>query len=730
MTYAPDNWSAHQLTTFLGALAPACPAADVANIGIQRITEAVDAEIGALVGAAGVVCSIGFPYGEAPEQTIGEAIESGSGTLVVPGVGEGHSLVMPIEDELLTSLLLVRLGDDPFSREEVNLVAGMVRVVELALQNRRAFEAERAIRASLQERQSLLERLARIERSISLRAPLVDVLDAITQGAAELFRQEVVGLRLVDPDDPTQLVLVSSYGLTPDQERELLRQSNHSSAGGRAFVEQRLVIVDDYQHDDIGVPKLRADRLQAAMAAPVREDGKIAGSLTVATYRAGHVYSESEQEMLLALAEHASLALTDARMIEAMRVAEQEKDAMLADVLAGIEEREQLEGQLRQVQKMEAIGQLAGGIAHDFNNLLMIILGAGELVADSLDSDDPGRGHLAEIIGAAERAAGLTHQLLAFSRKEIVQPQVVRLDEVVPDLLALLRRTIRESIEIDHEGTPDLWSTMIDRSQLEQVLVNLSVNAGDAMPGGGTLRVTTENRVVDEGGAGTHPGLVAGDYVVLSVCDTGAGMTPEVAARAFEPFYTTKPRGSGTGLGLATVYGIVQQAGGSIFIDSEPGRGTTVSVYLPATEARARTVEPAAAARREPGGETILLVEDEDGVRGVVTRILERNGYHVLSARSGAEALETAAAHPGRIALALTDVVMPGLSGPDFADRVKAVKPDLKIVFMSGYPDDVAAELGVLDPHTNYLQKPFGEAAVLETLARALEAPVAPELVG
>jgi signal transduction histidine kinase/CheY-like chemotaxis protein len=717
-----ENWSTYQLTEFLGAVATLRRADDVAGSAMQRIAEAVDAEIGAFVGTAGIVTSIGFPFGKAPEQTIADAIEAGSGCLTVPGVGCGHSLVVPIEDEHFTSLLLARLGDDQFSSDEVNLVQGMVRVLELVLQNLRAFETERAMRASLQERQSLLEKLARIELSISHRAPLAEVLDAITEGATELFGDSMVGLRLVDPEDPEQLLLVSSRGIDPGRDHGALRRtSTRSTLGGRAFLEERLVIVDDYQNSDLALDELRADRLQVAMSAPVREGGKAVGSLTVATHRPGRVYSSSEREMLQALAEHASLALTDARMIEAMRTAEREKDAMLADLLAGIEQRAQLEDQLRQAQKMDAVGQLAGGIAHDFNNLLMVILGYSTFVAEELGERDPLADSVREISGAAERAAALTRQLLAFSRKEVVRPQTIDLNQAVPDLLNLLRRMLRESIEFELELAPGVWSTNIDRSQLEQVIVNLAVNAGDAMPGGGTLRVTTENRTLAEEDARLRTGLAPGNYVVLSVSDTGEGMVPEIAARAFEPFYTTKPRGSGTGLGLATVYGIVTQAGGDIDLCSEPGRGTTATVYLPAAaEAIEQTPATCRPGPSAPCAGTVLVVEDEDTVRTLVQRILERNGYRVLAAGSGMEALQTAALHDGEIEVVLTDVVMPGMSGRDFADQVTAATPGLKIVFMSGYPDEVAADLGVLGPETNYLQKPFTEAGVLAALHRAL----------
>ena len=722
--HAGDNWSTYQLIEFLGAVGTLRRADDVAGRAIQRIAEAVDAELGALVGTEGVLSSIGFPFGEAPEATIADAIESGSGWLDVPGVGRGPTLVVAIEDERFASLLLVRLGEESFTRDEINLVGAMVRVLELVLQNLRGLEAERTVRTTLQERQALLERLARIERSISLRAPLADVLDAITQGLAELLGDEVAGLRLVDPLDPEQLLLVSSRGLTPAQERALRRGPSNASTGGQAFLRGELVIVEDYERSDVGVSELRAERLQAAMAAPVREDGRIVGSLTVATYRAGRRYSASEREMLQAFAEHASMALTDARMIEAMRAAEQEKDVALDELRRGIEEREQLESQLRQSQKMDAVGQLAGGIAHDFNNLLLVILNYSELVAESLDCEDPRRESMLEIVGAAERAAALTRQLLAFSRKEVVRPETIDLNEAVSDLLRLLRRTLRESIELEVALAPALLQTEIDRGQLEQVLMNLVVNAGDAMREGGTLRVETTAQTVGEDASAALPGIVPGDYVVLSVLDSGEGMPAEVVERAFEPFFTTKERGSGTGLGLATVYGIVKQAGGYVSLESTSGSGTTASVYL---RVSADEIERTAPRSVPPGREarcagSILLVEDEDSVRVLLERVLARGGYHVLSARSGCEALEVAAAWEGEIELVLTDVVMPGMSGRELAERIASSRSQVPVVFMSGYPDAVAGELCVLGPETHYLQKPFTAPAVLELIGRVLDA--------
>jgi PAS domain S-box-containing protein len=368
----------------------------------------------------------------------------------------------------------------------------------------------------------------------------------------------------------------------------------------------------------------------------------------------------------------------------------------------------QLEEQYRQAQKMEAVGKLTAGIAHDFNNLLTAINGFAELMQFQLPPDDPCQELAARVLGSGRRAADLVRQLLAFSRKQIIQPQVLDLNAVVADLDKLLGRIIGEHITMQTALAPGLWPVRVDPAQIEQVVVNLSVNARDAMPGGGRLTIQTANVVLDEAYGANHLGVAPGEYVLLTVSDTGVGMSAEVQAHLFEPFFTTKAPGKGTGLGLATVYGIVKQSGGHIWVYSEEGLGSAFKIYLP----RAAT-DMASQLGKEGGGpvptgqETILLVEDNPEVRDLARQVLVRQGYTVLEAAEGEEALRRAEEHAGPIHLLLTDVVMPGMTGKALAERLGGLRPDLKVLYMSGYTDETIAHHGVLEPGVAFLQKPF-----------------------
>lgn len=384
-------------------------------------------------------------------------------------------------------------------------------------------------------------------------------------------------------------------------------------------------------------------------------------------------------------------------------------------------EKENLEGQLRQSQKLEAVGQLAGGIAHDFNNLLAIILNYAQFVREEVPPGSVPHEDVSQILNAAEKASRLVKQLLAFSRRDIVKPEVVDLNEVVSDIHKMLARTTKESIDLVIDLDEDLWSTEADHGQIEQVLLNLAVNADAAMPNGGTLQIRTSNRRIDEEAAAQKAELRAGDYVCLSVSDDGVGMSEAVAGHAFEPFFTTKGIGEGTGLGLSTVYGIVKQSNGYIYMYSEEGRGTTFNIYLPATNAPA-TVEGHIPLdlQSHRGNETILVVEDEEGVRDISERILRRAGYDVVSAAHPAAALELIA-RGKKVDLLLTDVIMPGMSGRDLAVKMQSSKPGLKTVFMSGYTDEIIARQGVLDDGVTFLQKPFGAEELLPVVRATLD---------
>ncbi len=391
-------------------------------------------------------------------------------------------------------------------------------------------------------------------------------------------------------------------------------------------------------------------------------------------------------------------------------------------IMEDITEKLSLEEQLRQAQKMEAVGRLAGGVAHDFNNLLMVITGYAELLLDRLPEDSPLRRNAQEIYKAADRAATLTRQLLAFSRKQVLQPRVLNLNAVVGDMERMLRRLIPENIELTIRTDPGLGSVRADPGQMEQVILNLAVNARDAMPGGGKLILETANTELDRAYALMHSGVEPGPHVLLAVSDTGCGMDPETVAHIFEPFFTTKDKSKGTGLGLSTVYGVVKQSGGHVTVYSEVGRGSTFKIYLPRVDAPCEAAGKQELLRESPSGsETLLLVEDEDGVRELTEDFLRCQGYQVLAARNGAEALELAGAHPGPIHLVLTDVIMPGMSGRELADRLEADRPGIRVLFASGYTDAAVLEQNALKPGARFLQKPFQLHELAKKVREALE---------
>jgi len=419
----------------------------------------------------------------------------------------------------------------------------------------------------------------------------------------------------------------------------------------------------------------------------------------------------------------------DGRVIHILLTASPIKDAAgrivgISDIVRDISDDKRMEQMFRQAQKMEAVGRLAGGVAHDFNNLLGVIIGYTETLLDRIGHDPELRAQAEQIGKAADRAAALTRQLLAFSRQQVLEPKILNLDTVVGEMEKMLHRLIGEDIEILTLLNSSPSSVRTDQGQMEQVIMNLAVNARDAMPHGGKLIIETSNVDVGEEYALSHRPFLAGPYVLLTVSDTGVGMNQEVKAHLFEPFFTTKELGRGTGLGLATVYGVVKQSGGYIWAYSEPGQGSAFKIYLPRVDRAALKVrldgEPLRILR---GSETVLLVEDEQSLRALTRDLLERSEYSVLEASSGAHALEIAQQHSGPIHLLLTDVVMPGMNGAALAANLAPLHPDMKVLFMSGYTGSFATQTGLLGEGARVLQKPFSRDALLRKVREVLELP-------
>ena len=426
---------------------------------------------------------------------------------------------------------------------------------------------------------------------------------------------------------------------------------------------------------------------------------------------------------------------------------------LMQGVLYDITERKRLEDQLRHSQKMEAVGQLAGGVAHDFNNLLMLIQAHNEHLRERLAPDDSARKDALEIENAVTRAASLTGQLLAFSRKQVLRPKVLDLNAVLADVAKMLHRLIGENIEVQVVSAPTLGRVKADPGQMEQIILNLAVNSRDAMPHGGKLTIETRDIELNEDDSRNHGGAPPGNYVMLQVSDTGDGMDTETQAHIFEPFFTTKAPGKGTGLGLATVYGVVKQSDGWIWVDSKPGRGTTFQIYLPrveesrgeesaledieveeihgkqseagASQAQEQLTSKAAPslASAPKGTETVLVVEDQDGIRDIVKESLRRNGYNVLIAVDGNEALQMASAYPDPIHLLVTDLVMPNIGGRELAQRLTPLRPGMKVLFMSGYSEHSALDIEATNQSATILQKPFSLDALARLVRRVLDEP-------
>jgi PAS domain S-box-containing protein len=412
------------------------------------------------------------------------------------------------------------------------------------------------------------------------------------------------------------------------------------------------------------------------------------------------------------------------RVVEgsAARLVQADGSVSLVTTGRDVTERVRLEEQLHQAQKMEAVGRLAGGVAHDFNNLVTVILGYANLLLDQLGDDHVLHQEVDEIKRAAERAATLTQQLLSISRRQVLSVQPVDVNAILGARADLLRRLLGEDVELTLKLAPDLGRTRVDPGQVEQIVMNLAANARDAMPQGGRLSIETADVELDPTGARRH-NVQPGAYVLLAVSDTGQGMDAVTQARLFEPFFTTKEPGKGTGLGLSTIYGIVRQCGGAILVDSEPGRGSSFRIYLPRIREEAAAPPGRLAPAQARGDETVVLVEDESMVKNLVSEVLRKAGYRVMEFANGREALARTRRHAGSIQLLVTDVVMPGMSGIELGRQLALGRPEMRILFLSGYADDVVARHGVLPPGSAFLQKPFTPDTLLRTVRGLLDEP-------
>ncbi len=561
------------------------------------------------------------------------------------------------------------------------------------------------------EYERLLERIASLAQTLGTARDLTTIYRALLDFALVSAPCSGMFISLYEPERKLRTAVyawsegeeVDTSGLPPMRSTE--------SPASRAVATGRIVITDDFQSAVAGQPVInvgleRDPRLpQSSLAVPMAVMGQVVGVVEVQSTGRG-AYERGHATAMLMAANLAASAVENVRLFE--------------------REREK-EEQLRQSQKMEAVGKLAGGVAHDFNNLLTVITGYSELLLKKVRDDEHLGPKVEEIKKAGERAASLTRQLLTFSRKQVLQPKVLDLNQVVLETNGLLRRLIGEDIELLTKPKPDLGKVKADPGQIEQILMNLSVNARDAMPGGGTLVIETGNAYLDENYASQHPSVTPGWHVMLTVSDTGCGMDAETKERIFEPFFTTKELGKGTGLGLSTVYGIVKQSGGHVQVYSEVGIGTTFKVYLPRAdkpEEREAPVEVQSNGDKIPEGtETVLLVEDEEVVRVMARALLLESGYHVLEAGNGNEALRVSEQYGGPIHLLLTDVVMPQMGGRELAERLAGIRPETRVLYMSGYTDDAIVHHGVFEEAMAFIQKPFTPDALGRKVRRMLEDP-------
>jgi PAS domain S-box-containing protein len=621
---------------------------------------------------------------------------------LLPETRSEMALPLISRGQCIGALTVQSIEKSSFPDQDTTALQTMADQLAVAIENARLYE----------ETYGRARRLAVVNRiggAVGTTLNLDDLMETVYQEVAPVFEADAFFIALYDREtNELDFRIQVDEGIREPRTREPLDTGLTSLV---VTTRKPLLIGNlEQEQEHLPLPELWGTMKQPGswLGVPMLISGWLTGVISVQAYRP-HVYGEEEQLLLSTIADQVAIAVERARLHQ--------------EIQQELAERERLEAQLVQAQKMEAIGRLAGGVAHDFNNLLTAITGYTSLLLSESGVDDPARADLEEIKKAADRAASLTDQLLAFSRKKMLQPKVLDLNAVVADVERMLRRLIGEDIDLVTLLDPTLGRVKADPGQIQQVVMNLAVNARDAMPQGGQLTLETMNVDLDEAHAQQHVDLQPGSYVMLAVSDTGVGMDKETQDHLFEPFFTTKEIGKGTGLGLATIYGIVKQSGGGIYVYSEPGQGTTFKIYLPRIEEAVDLPRPDAGRIRLPqGSETVLLVEDEDMVRELARRILQRSGYTVLEARQARDAIAICARHETPIQLLITDVVMPGgMSGRDLAEHLATSRPEMQVLYISGYTDDAIVRHGMLDEGVAFLQKPFTPDALARKVRQVLD---------
>jgi len=639
----------------------------------------------------------------------------------VEQLGVRSMLAVPLlfEGRAFGIIIMIRSRPDhPYGDDDLQLVQDLAAQAALAITNSRFFDASER----MSNRLRLLTELTR-EFAISTGDYPV-LMELIARRLGEIVG-ETCSIRMVPVGSQHFSTVAGLYHPDPVVLAEWrawvseFPQRIDEGVSGRALATGQAILIPSITAEQLAAPmegqRTIIERLaiRSVMAVPLRAEGKPIGVAIMTRSDPDDPYTPDDRDLLEDLASHASIAITNSQLFVSLQreLAERQR----AETALG-----ETEEQLRQAQKMEAIGRLAGGVAHDFNNVLSVILSYSQLLLDDMTVTDSRCADVEEIKKAGERAADLTRQLLAFSRQQVIQPRVVDLNDIIKGMAKMNRRLVGEDVEYRTVPTPGLGKVMADPGHIEQVIMNLVVNARDAMPLGGRLTIETAEVVLDEGYAAQHVGVKPGPHVMLAVSDTGTGMDKATQQRIFEPFFTTKEMGKGTGLGLSTVFGIVQQSGGSVWVYSESGQGATFKIYFPRTDEMATPIAPKVVVATLRGSETILLVEDEDQLRVVARGILQRSGYRVLEAANGGEALLLCEKHQGEIQLLFTDVVMPRMSGRELAERLQPLRPAMKVLYMSGYTDDAIVHHRVLAPGIVLLQKPITPDNLLRKVREVL----------